>query len=110
MVQGKALSPSNQSESLHYEIQVYGELDGRWSEWFDGIKISITHYEDHPPLTTLRCPPMDQVKLRGILNKIWDMNLKLYALHLVPIRASRADTLSDISAKDSGKPTQTGEE
>lgn len=109
MVQGKALSPSNKSESLQYEIQIYGELDGRWSEWFDGIKISVATYEDHPPLTTLRCPPMDQAKLRGILNKIWDMNLKLYALRLVPTHEASADAADDVSTFDKSNQTQPGD-
>ena len=110
MVQGKALSPSNKSESLQYEIQIYGELDGRWSEWFDGIQISVAYYEDHPPLTTLRCPPMDQAKLRGILNKLWDMNLKLHALRLVPSQPTSADIANDGSTSDTGNQTQPGDE
>jgi hypothetical protein len=110
MVQDKALSPSNQSESWQYEIQIYGELDGRWSQWFDGIKISIEDHEDHPPLTVLHCPPMDQAKLRGIFNKIWDMNLKLFSLRLVPTSASSADASDDYSALDTGNQTKPGEE
>ena len=110
MVQGKALSPSNKSESLQYEIQIYGELDGRWSEWFDGIRIFVAYYQDHPPLTTLRCPSMDQAKLRGILNKLWDMNLKLYGLRLVPTHKASAVTAEDVATFGPGNQTQHGEE
>lgn len=110
MVQGKALSPSNLHESLRYEIQIYGELDGRWSEWFDGIKISVAYREDYPPLTTLRCPPLDQAKLRGILNKLWDMNLKLYALRLVPAHGANADTADDVATFDTGNYPKPREE
>jgi len=83
MVQEKALSPSSASESSPYEIQIQGQLDDRWTEWFDGIQITIDHSSDRLPLTILNCPPIDQAKLRGILNKIWDMNLSIISVRRV---------------------------
>jgi hypothetical protein len=84
MVQGKAQSPSSASESSPYEIRILGQLDDRWTEWFDGIEMTIEHSGDRLPLTTLNCPAIDQAKLRGILNKIWDMNLNLISVRQVP--------------------------
>lgn len=83
MAQDKVRSPSIQGESSPYEIQIHGELDERWAEWFNGIEITIEHTGDHLPLTILNCPAMDQAKLRGILNKIWDLNLSIISLRLV---------------------------
>jgi hypothetical protein len=71
------------SESSGYEIRFHGALDERWSEWFDGIEITIEQFGDHEPYTTLTCPPMDQTKLRGMLNKIWDLNLNIISVRQV---------------------------
>jgi hypothetical protein len=91
MVQEKGLSHSSASERSPYEIQIQGELDGSWNEWFNAIEITIEHSSDRLPLTTLHCPAMDQAKLRGILNKIWDMNLNLISVRRVndPAREGR---------------------
>lgn len=83
MVQEKAHSSVTASESSPYEIQIRGQLDDRWSEWFDGIEITIEPSGDRLTLTTLNCPAIDQAKLRGILNKIWDMNLNLISVRRV---------------------------
>jgi hypothetical protein len=82
-MQGVVRSSSSQGERSRYEIQIHGELDERWTEWFNGIEISIKHTGDHLPLTTLYCPAMDQAKLRGMLNKIWDLNLNIISVRQV---------------------------
>ena len=63
-----------------YQIRVRGELDEKWSEWFGGM--SITHHaaSDGSPSTTLTGPVADQSALRGILSKVWDLNLTLVSL------------------------------
>lgn len=92
MVRKTGLSPSSVSERSPYEIQIQGELDGSWNEWFNAIEMTIEHSSDRLPLTTLHCPAMDQAKLRGILNKIWDMNLNLISVRRVtnPTREERS--------------------
>lgn len=89
----KAKSSFCQGEGSPYEIQIHGELDERWSDWFDGIEVTIEHTCDHLPLTTLKCPAMDQTKLRGILNKIWDLNL-----NLISVREVHDPTLKEVSS------------
>jgi hypothetical protein len=66
------------TESLLYEIKVQGALDGSWSDWFSGMAIS---YIDG--VTTLRGEIKDQSILRGILSKIWDLNLTLISINQV---------------------------
>ena len=83
MVQGRERSASDMSETLPYEICICGELDGRWSEWFSGIRITTQQSGDRLPLTILHCPGMDQAKLRGIVNKLWDLNLTLVSVNQV---------------------------
>jgi hypothetical protein len=61
--------------SARYEISVRGRLDSRWSVWFDGVKVATKDGE-----TVIVGDDMDQPKLRGILNKIWDLNLTLVSV------------------------------
>lgn len=64
----------------HYVIRVRGTLDDRWAEWFSGIKISRREVSGNVCITTLDCPAVDQAQLRGILNRIWDLNLSLLSV------------------------------
>jgi hypothetical protein len=64
-----------------YEIRIQGQLDESWSDWLEGMEVTV---EDH--LTILRGVIPDQAALRGILSKIWDVNLSL-----ISIRAEEFD-------------------
>ena len=55
-----------------WEIKVQGALDPQWAEWFNGMAVTFDG-----SLTTLTGPVVDQAELRGILNKMWDLNLAL---------------------------------
>ena len=59
-----------------YEILVKGHLDGRWSEWFDGLQ--ITNLENGEAM--LSGDIVDQAALHGMLNKVRDLGLPLVAL------------------------------
>ena len=64
-----------------YEINVQGQIDESWSGWFSGM--SIHTRDGNPPLTTLVGPVVDQVALRGILDRIWNLNLTLISVRSV---------------------------
>lgn len=83
MVRGRVRSALDQNQNSPYEISVHGELDERWSEWFSGIRTTTEQSGDRLPITILHCPAMDQAKLRGIVNKLWDLNLILVSVHQV---------------------------
>ncbi|CAG0943708.1 hypothetical protein ANRL1_01453 [Anaerolineae bacterium] len=70
-------SPSlpSTSSSACYDIRVKGHLDARWETWFDGMRIATKDDE-----TVIFGDDIDQPKLRGILNKIWDLNLTLVSV------------------------------
>ena len=68
-----------------YRIRVQGKLDDRWSEWFSGLTIIVE--SESPPVTKL-VGIIDQSALRGILNKIWDLNLAL--ISVTPIEADES--------------------
>ncbi len=61
-----------------YQIKLRGRLDESWSSWFDGL--AITHDGD---TTTLTGVVADQSALRGILSKLWDLNLVLMAVNRI---------------------------
>lgn len=58
-----------------YEIRVHGRLDSRWSTWFERVKVAAQDGE-----TVISGDDLDQPKLRGMLNKIWDLNLTLISV------------------------------
>jgi hypothetical protein len=66
-----------------YEIQVRGELDRGWEEWLGGLAVSARRASEKPRVTTLVGPVADQSALRGILCKLWDLNLTLISVRRV---------------------------
>jgi hypothetical protein len=62
-----------------YEIRVKGHLDGRWSEWFDGLRIGNLGNGD----AVLSGEIVDQSALHGVLNKVRDLGLPLIAVSRV---------------------------
>jgi hypothetical protein len=62
-------------EACVYQIGVQGRLDASWSAWFNGLTMTYDADRDGQPITVLTGPIADQSALRGILNRIWDLNL-----------------------------------
>jgi hypothetical protein len=63
-----------------YQIKVQGKLDESWSDWFSGMTITFGS-----GITKLTGPVADQSALRGILSKIWDLNLTLISVTRIEI-------------------------
>jgi hypothetical protein len=59
-----------------YEIRLQGNLDQRWSAWFDGL--TLTAGADGT--TTLRGPVVDQAALHGLLQRLRDLGLPLLSV------------------------------
>lgn len=62
-----------------YEIIVNGEIDPGWSDWLGDLSLEIKTLPDGCQ-TVLTGSITDQSALRGILTKIWDLNLELVSL------------------------------
>jgi hypothetical protein len=62
----------------HVEIRVKGQIDERWSEWLDGIKIAHTGQDE----TVLSGEVADQAALYGLIAKLRDLGLPLLAVNL----------------------------
>jgi hypothetical protein len=56
-----------------YQIRVKGNLDRKWSEWFDGLTITPWANDE----TMLVGPVANQAALHGLLAKIRDLGLPL---------------------------------
>jgi hypothetical protein len=62
-----------------YRITIKGHLDREWSEWFDGLTITLGNNGE----TILTGAIIDQTALHGVLIKIRDMGLPLLSLNRI---------------------------
>ncbi len=69
------MGPEKEREQAVYRIEIEGQLDESWSGWFSGM--TLTSQDDFSIMTG---PLADQVALRGLLSRIWDLNLTLVSV------------------------------
>ena len=72
------------NEPATYQIRIQGVLDPKWTSWFEGLTI-----EEDEAETLITGSFKDQAALRGVLNKLWDLNLNLISLN--PIHSDKVD-------------------
>ncbi len=70
----EAAMDGEQRGGAHFQIRVQAELDPSWSDWFDGMRITANTCEGRV-ITVLEGVVPDQAALRGILSRLWDLNL-----------------------------------
>ena len=66
-----------------YQIKVTGNLDQTWVSWFNQMKITTENNQTDGPITVFTGPISDQSELRGLLIKIWDLNLELLSVQKI---------------------------
>ena len=64
-----------------YLIKVQGQLDGRWSDWFDGLTITPQASGE----TWLEGVIMDQPALHGMIKKLRDLGLPILLVKQLPV-------------------------
>lgn len=75
--------------SRAYQITVEGKIDEGWTGWFGNLQLSSYQQADGVQVTTLSGVLRDQAALRGLLNRLWDLNLVVRAVYQVdPLRQS----------------------
>jgi len=62
-----------------YEIRLEGQLDQRWTDWFEGF--TLTNESDGT--TTLTGHVIDQAALHGLLRRISDLGVTLLSVNTV---------------------------
>jgi hypothetical protein len=62
-----------------FTILIEGHLKKKWAEWLNGMVIKIENLTN-PNITAITVRIPDQAALRGILNKLWDLNLTLISV------------------------------
>ena len=71
--------PPTGDRPMSYEILVEGALDGRWSAWFEGLRVT----SDAGGRTLIAGPVTDQAALHGLLAKVRDLNLPLISVRRI---------------------------
>src|SRR6188474_2368247 len=68
-----------------YQIRVKSHLDSDWTDWFEGLTITLENTGD----TLLTGPVIDQAALHGLLKKVRDLGMPL--LSVIRIEPGQAD-------------------
>jgi hypothetical protein len=76
----RTAEPIRMKEQNRVQVRVQGWIANRWVSWFEGMTVAYEGVEDNSPTTLLTGPVADQAALRGLLNKIWDLNLSLISV------------------------------
>ena len=61
---------------LAYQIKIKGHLGGQWTDWFDGLAITLEDNGD----TLLTGSVTDQAALHGLLRKVRDLGMHLVSV------------------------------
>ena len=79
------VSTETHDEPGHYEIRVKGHLTDRWTDWFEGMTLTL-ELNGH---TRLVGPVVDQAALFGLLKKVRDLGLPL--ISIIRVEPAQAD-------------------
>jgi len=66
-----------------YQFIVEGILDESWAAWLGELELVSQHQAAGRCLTTLQGVIRDQAALRGVLNRLWDLNLALCSVQQI---------------------------
>jgi len=77
-----------------YQIRVKGHLGLQWTEWFEGLTITLEENGD----TLLTGPVVDQAALHGLLKKVRDLGMPLLSFNNV--KAGESSVQPYIEASD----------
>jgi hypothetical protein len=64
------------SQEMVYQIRLKGHLGREWSDWFEGLTITLEANGD----TLLTGPVVDQAALHGVLRKVRDLGIPLVSV------------------------------
>jgi|SRR5215211_565828 len=70
-----------------YQIRVKSHLGSAWTDWFDGLCITLEENGD----TLLTGPLIDQAALHGLLKKVRDLGIPLVSINPVQCNETRLE-------------------
>jgi len=78
-----------------YQIRIAGQLGCQWTDWFNGLTITLEEDGD----TLLTGPLADQAALHGLLRKVRDLGMPLVSVS--PVEPGTPNTLGTSQADQS---------
>ncbi len=66
-------------QPVTYQIQVPGQIGENWSDWVEGMTITVESEGDAPPVTTLT-GVLDQAALQGLLRRLYSLGVPLISV------------------------------
>jgi hypothetical protein len=69
------------NQPVVYQIRLKGHLSSQWTDWFEGLTITLEQDGD----TLLTGPLVDQAALHGLLKKVRDLGMTLISINQVQI-------------------------
>ena len=66
-------------EGRFFEIHVKGHLNSQWSDWLEGLQVTLLDNGE----MLLSGPLVDQAALMGVLNRLHNLNLTLLSVNKV---------------------------
>ena len=88
------------SQPVVYLIRIKGHLDSQWTDWFEGLTITLEEDGD----TLLTGPVVDQAALHGLLKKVRDLGMPLISVNQVqfqethPYRSKKEKEMNTIKS------------
>ena len=73
----------DERQTATYQISVRGKLDASWADWIGVVHVTHEIGDDGSSVTTLVGKVPDQAALRGLMERIWDMNLTLLSVQRI---------------------------
>lgn len=71
-------------QPVNYEIRIEGHLSAQWTDWFDGLTVSL----EETNTTCLTGPVVDQAALYGLLKKVRDLGMPLVSVNRIDLSPS----------------------
>ena len=84
-----------------YEIRLKGHLGSQWTDWFEGLTITLEEDGD----TLITGPVIDQAALHGLLKRVRDLGMSLVSVS--PLEHGPSTTLPLRGLRGTGQAGQS---